>query len=75
MFSLAEGNLKHLYGPPTFDPLEFIGKHLVFNQDDNPIKVTIKRVLGDNSYALKLGEDHEKVFTHDEIITALNKKV
>ncbi len=35
---------------------------------------TIEKVLGDNHYALKLGEDHEQVFTHDEIITALNKR-
>ncbi len=45
--SLAQGsaNLKHLHDPPTFEPLECMGEHLVFMQDDHPIKVTIEKAL------------------------------
>ncbi len=75
-FSSAKGNanLKHLYGPPTFDTLECMGKNLVFNHDNYPNHATIEKALGDKSYSVKLGGDHEELFTHDEIINALNKQ-
>ncbi len=45
LFSLVEENLQQLSGPPTFDPLECLGKYLDFNQDDQPVKETIEKAL------------------------------
>ncbi len=58
LFSMAEENynLKHLSGSPTFDPLDCMGKHMVFNENDH------LKGLGDTIYAVELGEDQEDIF-------------
>ncbi len=67
LFSLSEGKagLQHLSGPSTFDPLEFVGKHMVFNQNEMLVKETIEKALGGKKYSVKLGEDREDVLTYE----------
>ncbi len=66
-------NCMNLLGPPTIDPLECMGKNLVFNNEDHPVKATIEKALGDKKYSVRLGDNIEKIITCDQIIHAMNR--
>ncbi len=60
--------LKRRSGPPALDPLECVGKHMVLNYEEKPVKVSIEKALGDEKYIVRLGDDSEEVLTYGQII-------
>ncbi len=46
----------------------------MLNKDDQPIKETIEKALGDDIFFVKLADDREEIMTYNEIIHAANKK-
>ncbi len=52
-----------------------MGRPLVMNQDDQPIKATVERALGPDKFSVRIWEDHKEIMSYDEIIQGPNKKI
>ncbi len=43
-----------------------MGRPLVINQEDQPIKETMEKALGDDKFSVRLGDEREEIMSYDE---------